>query len=360
MPEKMESEYRAIGPFIRRYDRDQRPYRLPDWSDPAHFYRWQVKARSHLKRRLGPWPPRTSLKPRLISRSKHPGYVHELVDYIGAPGDRIPAHLLLPDAQEARPAVIAVHGHGYGADDVVGIREDGSRRQEPETYHRDFGLALCRLGFVVIAPEMAGFGRRREMAAITDSRSASSCKDLFIWSLMMGSSPLAVRLWDVMRTVDYLATRPEVSPERIGIMGISGGGMVTLFSAALDQRLSAICISGYLNTFRSSVLSIEHCICNYAHGLLADAEMADYAATIAPRWLCVESGIQDPIFPIDATRKTAEILATLYQKLGRDDRFSTEFFDDVHRISGRVAYPFLTQALGLKSGLAPSSHPRSG
>ncbi len=355
MSEINESEYRAIGPFIRRYDRGNRPYRMPDWSDPADFYRWQDKARDRLKRRLGPWPRRTALKPRLLSRSEQHGYIHELVDYIGAPGDRIPAHLLLPDVKEARPAIIAIHGHGYGADDGVGIREDGSRRQEPETYHRDFGLALCRLGFVVIAPEMAGFGRRRELSAIADSRSASSCQELFIWSLMMGSSPIAVRAWDIMRTVDYLTTRQEVIPDRIGIMGISGGGMVTLFSAALDQRLSAVCISGYLNTFRSSVLSIEHCICNYAHGLLADAEMADYAATIAPRSLCLESGIQDPIFPIDATRKTAAILATLYHKLGYGDHFSAEFFDDVHRISGQMAYPFLAHALGLQSGHASGS-----
>ena len=106
------------------------------------------------------------------------------------------------------------------------------------------------------------------------------------------------RVWDVMRTIDYIATRAELDRSRVGCMGISGGGTVTVFAAALEPRIRAAMVSGYLNTFRDSVGSLAHCIDNYVPGILNWAEMHDVAGLIAPRPLFVESGEKDNIFPI--------------------------------------------------------------
>src|SRR4029078_967353 len=95
---------------------------------------------------------------------------------------------------------------------------------------------------------------------------------------------------------------PQVDPARIGIMGISGGGTTTLFTAALEDRIKAIVISGNLNSFRDSILAIRHCECNYVPGILQVAEMGDIACSLAPRPLLVESGTEDLIFPIETTK----------------------------------------------------------
>ena len=76
-------------------------------------------------------------------------------------------------------------------------------------------------------------------------------------ALLLGQTMIGWRVWDVMRTIDYIATRKELDAKRVGCMGISGGGTCTLFSAALEPRIKAAMVSGYLNTFRDSIGSIS-------------------------------------------------------------------------------------------------------
>src|SRR5437868_15339506 len=102
----------------------------------------------------------------------------------------------------------------------------------------------------------------------------------------------------MMRAVDRIETRPGLDAHRVGCMGISGGGTCTTFAAALEPRIRAAMVSGYLNTFRDSIMSLSHCIDNYIPGILNWAEMYDIAGLIAPKPLFAESGDQDPIFTI--------------------------------------------------------------
>ncbi|RDJ93443.1 acetylxylan esterase, partial [Lacticaseibacillus rhamnosus] len=67
------------------------------------------------------------------------------------------------------------------------------------------------------------------------------------------------RVYDIMRLIDWIATRPELDAKRVGCRGISGGGTCTLFASALDTRIRAALVSGYLNTFRDSIMSLSHC-----------------------------------------------------------------------------------------------------
>ena len=84
----------------------------------------------------------------------------------------------------------------------------------------------------------------------------------------------------VMRTIDWIESRPELDAKRVGCMGISGGGTCTLFSAALEPRIKAAFVSGYLNTFRDCIMSVSHCIDNYVPGILNHSLPAmDYLTT---------------------------------------------------------------------------------
>ena len=125
------------------------------------------------------------------------------------------------------------------------------------------------------------------------------------------------RVWDVMRTIDYIETRHELDAGRIGCIGISGGGTATLFGAALEPRIRAALVSGYLNTFRDSIGSLSHCIDNYVPGILNWAEMPDIAGLIAPRPFFSESGEKDNIFPVKAAVESFNQVRDIYTRLRR-------------------------------------------
>jgi predicted peptidase len=157
----------------------------------------------------------------------------------------------------------------------------------------------------------------------------------------------AWRVWDVTRTIDYLTTRTEIDRDRIGCMGISGGGTVTVFSAALEPRIRAALVSGYLNTFRDSIGSLAHCIDNYVPGILNWAEMHDVAGLIAPRPLFVESGERDAIFPVRASIESFNEVRRIYGVFGVPDLVEQEVFPDEHTFWGKRGIPFLARHLAV-------------
>jgi dienelactone hydrolase len=329
------------------YANQRRTFAIPDTSDRGAWEAWRAAFTVRLTERLGGFPPqRTPIRLTAAPPTVHAGYTQIYLEFESTPGVTVPSWLLIPgNLPQPAPAVIAIHGHGYGMDDVVGINPDGTERTEPQGYHQDFAVALCRRGMVVIAPEMLAFGRRRELRDQAESPDSSSCKSAAWWGIMLGKPLLGRRVWDVMRTIDLLVTLPEVDPQRIGIMGISGGGTVALFAAALDPRLRAAVISGYLNTFRDSILAMDHCPCNYVPGLLQDAEMYDIAALIAPRPLLIEAGKADHIFPLPAVLQAYEHVQSAYAVLGAADRIDKDVFEGGHQISGAKAYDFLWHRL---------------
>ena len=128
-------------------------------------------------------------------------------------------------------------------------------------------------------------------------------------------------------------------------MGISGGGTVTTFTTALDPRIRAAMVSGYLNTFRDSVMSVSHCIDNYVPGILNWCEMYDVAGLIAPRPLFVESGERDNIFPIAASRASFERVQKIYEAFGAAKLTDQETFDGPHSFWGKRGLQFLARHL---------------
>ena len=263
-----------------------------------------------------------------------------------AEGIKFPAYVLIPDRLRGKtPAVVAVHGHGYGKDDIVGILEDGTQKAGPDGYQKDFALEIVRRGLLVIAPEVLGFGERREEKEKKQAANLNSCKDASLFALEMGRTMIGLRVWDVMRCVDYLGTRLEVDSRRIGIMGISGGGMVSLFSAALEGRITAAVVSGYLNTFQDSILAIDHCLCNYMPGILRYGEMYDVASLIAPRPLLIESSTRDEYFPFKASVYSFGQVQKAYRVAGAEANLEKDFFRGRHQISGARAYDFLVEKL---------------
>ncbi|MBI3942807.1 MAG: acetylxylan esterase [Chloroflexi bacterium] len=313
----------------------------------AAFYDWQRELRITLTRLLGGWPTeRVPLRLEQYGEQVFDTWRRTQVIYDTNVGVSVPAHILYPvKGHGPFPAVVALHGHGYGKHDLVGLDTAGKERQGDPGIHQDFALRLVERGFVVIAPEQAGFGERRDPATQALGPGEWACRQLSLHAQMLGKTVIGMRVWDTMRAVDVLQSLPEVDGERIGCMGLSGGGTTTLFTAALEERIKVIVVSGYLNSFKDSILAVRHCDCNYVPGILQYMEMVDIACTLAPRPLLVESGSEDPIFPIETTKAVFRQVGEAYRLLGVPERLESDFFEGGHRISGQKAYDWLERWL---------------
>jgi dienelactone hydrolase len=308
---------------------------------------WQQRLRSQLTDLIGGFPPeRQPIRAATLETRAFPSYRREKIVFDSRPGVSVLAYLLLP-AKVTSPAaaVVCVPGHGRGVDDIVGIDEQGHERTDRAGYQHDFAIQVADAGMAAVAIEPMGFGCRRDPINARQGLSRKACEPVAGGALLVGETMIAWRVWDVMRTLDYIATRPELDSNRVGCMGISGGGTVTVFATALEPRIRAAMVSGYLNTFRDSVGSLAHCIDNYVPGILNLAEMHDIAGLIAPRPLFVESGEQDNIFPIDASIESVNHVRQIYGVFGAADRVDHEVFPGEHSFWGKRGIPFLARHL---------------
>jgi dienelactone hydrolase len=308
---------------------------------------WQKNLRLKLTELIGGFPAeRRPLEPMTLETRTLQGYVREKLVFNSRPGLSVLAYVLVPDSvRRPMPAVICLPGHGRGVDDIVGIDEEGRARANKAGYQHDFAIQVVEAGVAAVAIEPLAFGCRRDPINARRGLSANACQPTAGGALLVGQTMIGWRVWDVMRTLDYIATRKEFDSARVGCMGISGGGTVTLFSAALEPRISAAMVSGYLNTFRDSIGSLSHCIDNYVPGILNWAEMHDVAGLIAPRPLFVESGEKDNIFPIKASLESFKNVHEIYGVFGAANRVEHEVFPDEHSFWGRRGIPFLVRQL---------------
>jgi dienelactone hydrolase len=312
---------------------------------------WRHVLQAKVSELLGGFPAEpVALDATLLESHQEDGYRLEKVAFQSEPGLYIPCYVLTPDHGEPpyRP-VIAVHGHGTGgAAYVIGrVLDEETRTSEEaliQTQNHDYGRQLARHGFMVFVPVQRGLGERLETEPWTikwEGASQSSCRPLAFNAMLLGKTLLGLRVWDLMRTVDYIRNRPEPMVPGLGCVGFSGGGTTTLFAAALDSRITVPVVSGYFNTFRDSIMAMVHCECNYVPHILKYAEMYDVAGLIAPRPLLVESGTQDGIFPSTATEAAYRELQKIYTFLGVPEHLDKDIFDGGHQFSGIKAFDWL-------------------
>jgi dienelactone hydrolase len=308
---------------------------------------WQRQLRAKVVELIGGFPDAPSpLRPQTLEVREFPGYKREKFIFETRPGVGALAYLLTPIGSPApHPAVVCIPGHGRGVDDCVGIDDKGNDRTDKPGYSHDFGIQAVEHGLAAVAIEPMAFGCRRDLKTSAKGLAATACQPAAGSALLLGETMIGWRVYDVIRTIDWIETRPELDAKRVGCMGISGGGTCTLFSAALDPRIKAAFVSGYLNTFRDSIMSMSHCIDNYVPGILNWAEQYDVAGLIAPRPLFSEGGDRDPIFPVAATRESYARVKKVYEVFGEQDNVQQEIFSGVHEFHGVKGLPFLASAL---------------
>lgn len=316
-------------------------------STPAAVKSWQRKLRVKLTELLGGFPAQASpLQPRIVETVDLGSYTREKIYFTSREGLQVFSYLLKPkSAQGPLPVMVCVPGHGRGVDDIVGLDEKGEQRAARAGYQADFAIQFVEQGIAALAIEPLAFGHRRDPINAAKGPNQNSCQPAAGAALLFGETMIGWRVYDVMRAIDYVETRKDLDARKVGCVGISGGGTCTLFAAALDTRIQAAMVSGYLCTFEDCILSLAHCMDNYVPGILNWAEMSDVAGLIAPRPLFAETGEQDRIFPIAGFEKAFAETTRVYEAMGASAALAKEVHGGGHVFHGVKGVPFIASHL---------------
>ncbi len=315
---------------------------------------WQAKVRQALVDAMGGWPEPVPLEPEITDTVDDGSYMRHRVVFNSEAMMSVSCYLLVPKdikPGERRPAILALHGHGKDAkDNVCGVKVSDEQYERLRRVNYDYGRQFAERGYVVIAPDHRNFGERQYT-----SHRANDCRDtcnlLLLGCMLFNRSPLLANVFDARRCIDYLEEQEFVDPDRIGAVGLSYGGTMTLWTAALDERIKAACVSCYINTFEAYAIGLDNtCGVQTPQGLLTMVdEMWEIAALIAPRTLVIESGIHDPGFPIEAARSQHEKIRWVYELVGAADKLHIDVFDGAHEFHGEITFPVFAKALNWKA-----------
>jgi dienelactone hydrolase len=324
--------------YVRDLDQDHVPALA--YQPGADFREWHGRLRAKVRSLLGPLPESTPPDPEVIETEAFDRYVQHKVVYRSAAAADIPAYLLIPtgvDAASPAPAVLALHGHGEGKEQLVASDAE-------DNIYSSFARRYAERGFVVLAPDAIGFGERA--ADFRRYGARDGCNINFLKTSLFGINLMALNIWDDMRGLDYLASRPEVDAARIGCAGLSFGGTRTMYLAALDDRVRAAVVSGYLTSFRAYALEPGNfCGSQFLPGIYAHADVADLHGLIAPRPLLIEAGLADRGFPIEASRAAHAQLEQIYAAAGASERLERDEFEGGHAFHAVASLDFMQRRL---------------
>jgi dienelactone hydrolase len=273
---------------------------------------------------LWPLPEKTPLKVAKTGEIEAHGVVVEKVHFQSKPGLYVTANVYraLNKEKKKLPAIVYVCGHS-------GRGRDGNK-----TAFQDHGFWFANNGYVCIILDTLQLGEIPGVHHGTYGRIPPRW-----WWHSIGYSPAAVECWNGVRAIDYLCTRPDVDPARIGVTGISGGGAATFWIAAADERVKvAVPVSGMadLESYVKNKVINGHCDCMFLYNTY-QWDWTTIAAMVAPRPMLFANSDKDPIFPMDANRRIMEKLRKLYGMY------------DTPNAQGR-------KALGLDEYVSPGGH----
>jgi hypothetical protein len=231
---------------------------------------WQPQLRAKLFELLGVTPRQGEAwdAPRveIVERVPVEGARCESIYLIADDGLRVPAYVFVPAHLRERgqaPAVLIYPGHGT-------IRQTAGRQR---SYHRGNALALAQAGFVTITVEGRGFGELGEVGH----------RKLDAAARLVGRTWMGLVIEDALRALDYIQARPEVDATRLGVAGMAVAGALAMYTAALDERITAAVIADYLVRFDAVYAQGPRYTCQCIPGLRRYAEAGDIGALIAPR-----------------------------------------------------------------------------
>lgn len=274
----------------------------------------KTEGRRELLRGLGldPMPERTPLNARVTGVLRRDGYRIEKLAFESRPGFWVTARLCVPDGEPPFPVIVNPHGHW------------GHKSLEPVVQARLIAQALHGyLAMVVDSPGTSFEGDRP-----VERRQQGQHND---WRLTLDTCATGFYVWDLMRALDYLETRPEADLQRVGITGASGGGLATVYAFAADERFHCAVPVVYATSLE--VNPHNGCLCNHVPGTLRVGDRSDVLALRAPAPVLLIGASDDPEFPPDGLQRTAEKMERIWGLYGGGEKVRWQVFEGPHDYS---------------------------
>ncbi|MCE7070853.1 acetylxylan esterase [Dyadobacter sp. CY327] len=279
----------------------------------------QAEVRAKLAKSVGPFPEKTPLNPVIAGTLKKQDFTVEKLYYESRPGYHVTAAMFIPDKrQEKAPAIIFCSGHA----------ENGFRSEA----YQHMILNYVKKGFIVLAFDPIGQGERIQYQPDELKKGATGEHSYAGAQTFIAGLPAAnYFIWDGIRSVDYLLSRKEVDPARIGIAGRSGGGTQTAYIAAMDDRILAAAPECYITTFDKLIRSNgpQDAEQNLMYGLENGIDMADFLEVRAPKPALIVATTRD-MFAIQGARDSYHETKKAYQAFGKAEQIQMTEDDAGH------------------------------
>lgn len=249
----------------------------------------------------------------------------------------MPGFLCLPDKPVCDTIFICLQGHsGEGISVSISSAMDDWNVEKPAAGDRDFALGGLKRGIAAFCLEQSCFGTRLELKQ--KQRDTNFCHDAFVQSIMLGKTLMGERVYDVARGIDFLKSRPETAKMKIGIMGNSGGGTVSVYSAAVLPEIDFCMPSCSFGTYAGSKMKVYQCACGFIPGILEFMEMDDVMGLFAPKPLVVVAGKDDSIIPLDSVLTGFDRLKKIYEAWGAEKHCHLVIGGEGHRFYADKAW----------------------
>lgn len=265
----------------------------------------------------GDWPQPPVLNVQHRETLQKDGYRIESITYDAEPNDPIPAMLLIPDGvTKDKPAPAVAVWHQHNGQWFLGKSEPAGLAGNP-MHHT--GVALAKLGYVVLCPDALCFGERRH-----DKLKDGNFERFEFLRYVVAGKCLAWKfILDMRRGIDFLVSRPEVQADKIGCYGHSMGSTCCWLVGPFEPRIKCVvgncCLPTYAGIHREHIL---HCFPNFIPGMYEFGDTPDLAGLIAPRPLHLNLGELDSGSPIAEARAGMTTIQKAYDSVHAGDKFT--------------------------------------
>jgi len=298
------------------------------------FQQWQALFRKTFVALLGNIPIRTPLKPMVLERTVCDGYVMHRIQYCSEADVAVPAYLLIPDEakKEPCPGLLCLHGHhDSGKESIVGRGGGSSSDSESSEYASAFAKDFVLRGYVVLAPDLRGFGER---CGRYQNVSLNGCNDTFFRALLLGTTVTAFQLCDLFAGIDMLSSLDLLKKGSIGCVGFEYGAFLTVLLSALDPRIRVAAVSECMVLFKEYFYHSRWCPSPLIPGLIQFGDMPELFSLIAPRPLVVEYNASAPDFSPESVEEISRRVKHAYGTAGKEEHFFIDLFEGKDRFSG--------------------------
>jgi lysophospholipase L1-like esterase len=307
--------------------------KAPEFPVPTTEAGWEKQrtgVREKVLASLGDLPPRPAKpKVRTVCFEKHTGYRLEKVFLDNEAGSEISAVVLVPDGlTKPAPAVLWLHSSSQDTTGMLTPNRNGG--EEP------IGVALVKKGYVVVGPDNWWHGDRAGTGpAGSRERANEEQQSLHKLNLWLGRTLWGMFVRDDQVALDYLCTRPEVDPKRIGATGMSMGSTRAWWLAAVDDRVACTvgvaCLTRYTNLIAHGQLR-QHGVYYFTYGLLKHFDTEGVMALVAPRPFLALTGELDAGSPADGIAVIEEKVGGVYRAVGAKDKFASIRYPDTGHV----------------------------